>query len=83
MPPISPEILKQVKGIELRSRALERLLRTAIAATFFIGAPAVLAPKEARPPILVAILFPAIGFGLVELIQYSRRLGTRSDPRPR
>jgi hypothetical protein len=44
---------------------------TALAAAFFILAPRLMAPNgTARPPILVAILFPAIVFGIGALVQY-------------
>jgi hypothetical protein len=50
---------------------------TGIAGTFFIVAPRLGMPEGApSPPVLVAILFPAIVFGLVALVQYARR------PRP-
>ena len=47
---------------------------TGIAATFFIVAPRLGTPQDApKPPILVAILFPAIVFGVVALVKYARR----------
>jgi hypothetical protein len=50
---------------------------TGIAATFFILAPRLGTPQGApKPPILVAILFPAVVFGVVALVKYARR------PRP-
>jgi hypothetical protein len=50
---------------------------TGLAAAFFIVVPRLGMPKGAPlPPILVAILFPAIVFGIVALVQYGRR------PRP-
>jgi hypothetical protein len=54
---------------EKRGERLRRLLAqwaatTSFAALFFILVPLFVAPSEARPPILVAILFPAIIFGL-------------------
>jgi hypothetical protein len=53
------------------------LAMTGIAATFFIVAPRLGTPQGApSPPILVAILFPAVVFGVVALVQYARR------PRP-
>jgi hypothetical protein len=47
---------------------------TALAAAFFIIAPRLATPKAAeRPPIAVAILFPAIVFGIGAVVQYFRR----------
>ncbi len=47
---------------------------TSLAAVFFIVAPRLLAPSAAaRPPIVVAILFPAIVFGIGAMVQYFRR----------
>ena len=57
---------------ETRRSIFRRLLTewaviTCAAALFFILVPLAVAPEEARPPILVAILLPAIvgGLGLV------------------
>ena len=47
---------------------------TALAAAFFIIAPRLATPNAAaRPPIAVAILFPAIVFGIGAVVQYFRR----------
>ena len=47
---------------------------TGMAATFFIIVPRLLMPKSgAAPPIAVAILFPAIVFGIGSIVQYWRR----------
>lgn len=47
------------------------LLMTTVAAAFFIIVPRLMAPNgTARPPILVAILFPLIVFGIGALVQY-------------
>lgn len=47
---------------------------TGIAATFFFFAPRLMTPNGAdRPPIAVAILFPAIVFGIAAMVQYFRR----------
>ena len=46
-------------------------LITLFASAFFIIAP-LDAPKEARPPIVVAILFPAIVFGVVTVVRFFR-----------
>jgi hypothetical protein len=50
------------------------LAMTALAAPFFIVAPRLATPNAAaRPPIAVAILFPAIVFGIGAVVQYCRR----------
>jgi hypothetical protein len=50
------------------------LAMTALAAAFFIVAPRLATPNAAaRPPIAVAILFPAIVFGIGAVVQYCRR----------
>jgi hypothetical protein len=47
---------------------------TALAAAFFIIVPRLATPNAAaRPPIAVAILFPAIVFGIGAVVQYFRR----------
>lgn len=43
-----------------------------IAALFFILVPLAVAPPGVRPPIVVAILFPAIVFGVVTIVRYVR-----------
>ncbi|MDX8480354.1 hypothetical protein RFN28_18065 [Mesorhizobium sp. VK24D] len=45
---------------------------TCIAALFFTLAPLAVAPSAARPPVVVAVLFPAIVFGLVTIVRYVR-----------
>jgi hypothetical protein len=50
---------------------------TSLAALFFILAPRIVAPSEAHPPILLAILFPAIVFGVVFFVRF--RLARRAD----
>jgi hypothetical protein len=45
---------------------------TCIAALFFTLVPLAVAPAGARPPIVVAILFPAIVFGVVTIVRYVR-----------
>ena len=49
-------------------------LRTAIAALFFSIVPRVLSPEANFPPIAVAILFPAVVFGIAGLVGYARRI---------
>ena len=45
---------------------------TCVAALFFTLVPLAVAPTGARPPIVVAILFPAIVFGVVTVVRYFR-----------
>jgi hypothetical protein len=45
-------------------------MTTAFAALFFILVPLAVAPSGSRPPIPMAILFPAIVFGLVFVVRY-------------
>jgi hypothetical protein len=45
---------------------------TCIAALFFTLVPLAVAPTGARPPIVVAILFPAIVIGVVTIVRYVR-----------
>jgi hypothetical protein len=67
---------------EARTQASSRIFKqwvamTGIAATFFIVVPRLMAPSgTACPPIVVAILFPAVVFGIAAMVQYYRR------PRP-
>ena len=64
---------------ETPSQSASRILKqwlamTALAAAFFIIAPRLATSNEAaRPPIAVAILFPAIVFGIGAVVQYFRR----------
>jgi hypothetical protein len=52
----------------LRRRVLrEWAVYTTLAATFFIVAPRLVAPSQSRPPITVAILFPAVVYGVFAL----------------
>jgi hypothetical protein len=47
---------------------------TGLAASFFVIVPRLTMPKgTAVPPVIVAVLFPAVVFGTVGLIQYLRR----------
>lgn len=48
-------------------------LITCLAAAFFTLVPLAVAPERARPPVLVAVLFPAIFFGLVTLVRFLTR----------
>ena len=64
---------------ETGSQSLSRIAKqwvamTGLAAAFFIIAPRLMTSNAAaRPPILVAILFPAIVFGIGAMVQYFRR----------
>ncbi len=64
---------------ETGSQASSRIIKqwaamTSLAAAFFVIAPRLMAPTgSAMPPIRVAVLFPAIVFGAVGLVQYLRR----------
>jgi hypothetical protein len=65
---------------ETRSDVFGRLLvewaiMTCFVALFFTLVPLAVAPPKARPPILVAILFPAIVFGLASIVRFFRRTG--------
>lgn len=54
--------------------AKQWVFMTTLASAFFILAPRLVSPKRALgPPIAVAVLFPAIVFGIVALVQYLRR----------
>jgi len=54
--------------------AKQWLAMTCLAAAFFIIAPRLMGPKGANgPPIAVAVLFPAIVFGIGAMVQYFRR----------
>ncbi len=47
---------------------------TSLAAAFFIIVPRLASPKGTDgPPIVVAVLFPAIVFGIAAMVQYFRR----------
>jgi len=67
--PFPQETSKRAIQYEFRSW----LVGTTFAATFFIVAPRIMAPGAAAPPIAVAILFPAIVFGIVALIRFAIR----------
>jgi hypothetical protein len=62
---------------ESRSATLRRLLSqwavvTGIAALFFALVPVAVAPRESRPPVPVAILFPAVVIGMITIVRYLR-----------
>jgi len=70
-----PGPFPQETGSQSFSRIAKRwVAMTGLAAAFFIIAPRLIAPNPAaRPPIVVAILFPAIVFGLGAMVEYFRR----------
>jgi hypothetical protein len=45
---------------------------TCAAALFFTLVPLAVAPTGTRPPIVVAILFPAIVFGAITIVRFVR-----------
>jgi hypothetical protein len=65
----------QETGSQSFSRIAKRwVAMTGVVAAFFIIVPRLMAPEGAsRPPIVVAILFPAIVFGIGALLQYFRQ----------
>jgi hypothetical protein len=67
--PFPPETDADV-GMRL---AKQWLVQTTLAASFFVLAPRLMAPGGAHPPILVAVLFPAVVFGVMTWVQYLRR----------
>ena len=56
----------------LRRLLIQWAAITCVAALFFTLAPLAAAPTGSRPPIVVAILFPAIVFGVVTIVRYVR-----------
>jgi hypothetical protein len=64
--PFPPE---PTRAIALRYSALWAIATT-FAALFFTVVPRVMAPRAVRPPVAVAVLFPAIGFGVAFLVQF-------------
>jgi hypothetical protein len=62
---------------DTRARLFKRwALLTAGASAFFLLAPRLMAPRAARVPVAIAILFPAIAYGIIAIVAYIRR------PRP-
>jgi len=61
---------EEKRGDRFRRLLAQWALATCFAALFFTLAPLVFAPSAARPPILVAILFPAIVFGVVFMVRF-------------
>ena len=63
---------------ETNTQAISRIAKqwlatTGLAAAFFVIAPRIAAPAGAHLPIAVAVVFPAIVFGIGAVIQYLRR----------
>lgn len=54
----------------LRRLLTQWALITCVAALFFALVPLAVAPAGSRPPIVVAILFPAISIGVVTIVRY-------------
>jgi hypothetical protein len=72
--PESGSFPEEASGQAISRIAKQWAAMTGLAATFFILAPRLLGPKGANgPPILVAVLFPAIVFGIGAMVQYFRR----------
>ena len=70
-----PGSFPEETGSQAFSRIAKRwVAMTSLAAAFFIVAPRLVAPNgAARPPIIAAILFPAVVFGIGAMVQYVRR----------
>jgi hypothetical protein len=64
----------ETKGRILRSVFLQWLASTTFASAFFILAPRLMSQGVAGPPLAVAIVFPAVVFGLVAAFQAFRRM---------
>lgn len=56
----------------LRRLLIEWAVTTCVAALFFTIGPMVVAPPGVRPPVVVAILFPGIVFGMFTFVRYVR-----------
>jgi hypothetical protein len=69
--PEAGPLAEEPHGVMLRRLLAEWAVSTCVVALFFILVPLVVAP-EARPPVAVAILFPALLYGLVALARYVR-----------
>ena len=66
---------EEQSGTRLRRLLLQWGLMTLIAALFFTLTPLTAAPQAPHPPLLVAILFPAIVFGFGTIVRYFRERG--------
>jgi hypothetical protein len=61
---------EEKRGDTFRRLLTQWAIATSFAALFFILVPLAVAPSGARPPILVAILFPAIVSGLAFVVRF-------------
>jgi hypothetical protein len=66
---------EEMPGGRFRRLLAQWALATSFAALFFIVAPMAVAPHTARPPVLVAILFPAVVFGVVFIVKFIGKIG--------
>jgi hypothetical protein len=64
---------EEKRGAVVRSLFVQWAAVTSFAALFFSLVPLAVAPSGSRPPIVVAILFPAIVFGAVSIVRFIRR----------
>ncbi len=65
--------------VETPAQAFKSVFRewaviTVFASAFFIIAPRLLAASAGGPPIIVAVLFPAVFFGVVSAVRFARRI---------
>ena len=67
--PPAPETDQKVISDILKTWAMT----TTLAAAFFLIVPFLVAPVGSRPPVLVAILFPAVVIGIGSMFEYWRR----------
>ncbi len=63
---------EETRGDTRRRLLAQWAVMTCVAALFFTIAPLAVAPTGTRPPIVVAILFPAIVFGAGTIVRYVR-----------
>jgi len=69
-----PGPFPEESNADVRSRLFKQwVIGTVLASAFFILAPRIMAPTATGPPVAVAILFPAIVFGVGSVVQYFRR----------
>lgn len=61
---------EEKRGDRFRRLFTQWAIATTFGALFFVFVPLAVAPNGARPPILIALLFPAIVFGLVFFVQF-------------
>jgi hypothetical protein len=65
---------EETRGDVFRRLLTQWAVATSFAALFFTLVPLAVAPSGARPPILVAILFPAIVFGVAFIVKFFREI---------